>query len=76
MKDDPIHVKRRTDSSVEHINVPAGEGYTRWHYIVRSPESDSLGVGDDADGGRALHPTQSRFHQMLNLLKRKLFIWR
>ena len=74
MEDHHTNAKRSTDARLEHINVPAGDGYTRWHTISRHRDPNSLRSADD------LHvdvpPTQSRLHQTLDLCKRKLFFWR
>ena len=76
MEDNHINIKHGANARLEHINVPVGEGYTRWHCIDRGSQADSLGVGDNPDHGSALHPAQSRLHQALDLCKRKLLFWR
>ena len=76
MDSNHIDIKRGTYPRLEHIVVPTGEGYTRWHCIDRGPQADSIGTGNDADSGRVLQPAQGRLHQALDLLKRKLLFWR
>ncbi len=72
------HVKlgHGTNARLEHVDVPDGEGYIRWHYIRRDSEPDSLGTGNDADSGLVLLPAQARLRQALDLLKRNLLFWR
>lgn len=76
MKVHPSNATLNTVARVEHINVPAGDGFIRWHTINLGSEADSSGAVKDADSGGSDHSDKGGFQQTLDQVKRVLSFWR
>ena len=76
MKAQDANIKRSTDAPVEHITVPNGDGFVRWHTINRGGDASGHGAGHDTDNGGADPAGKGELQHVIDLAKSKLMFWR
>lgn len=69
-------IEGRTSSRLEHIDVPVGEGYARFHIIRRHVEPEGFDARYSMKWYRPAIFTYKHIRNLFDTAKRKLLFWR